>query len=136
MAKARALRYAAEEAEIERLIDQRLQRWGMNREALEEYLKRINKTEDELWKELTPLATKRVTGSLVLGKIAQEEKIEVSAVEVDAEIETMTRGDAQNKDELQKYLNTPQSRESIEQMLLTRKTIERLVEIAKGQVKE
>jgi len=36
------------------------------------------------------------------------------------------------KDELNKYLDTPQARSSIEQVLITRKTVERLVEIAKG----
>ena len=124
------------EVEIERLIDQRLQRWQMSREGLEEYLKRINKTEKELREELHPLATKRVTQSLVLGRIVEEEKIEVSDSEIDAEIENMTKGDAENRDELQKYLNTPQSRESMEQMLITRKTIQRLVEIAKGSAAE
>ena len=71
----------------------------------------------------------------MLGKVAEEEKIEVSDSEMDTEIENMmTKGDAGNRDELQKYLNTPQSRESIKQMLLTRKTVQRLVEIAKGAV--
>jgi len=124
------------EAEIERLIDQRLQRWQMSREGLEEYLKRINKTEKELREELHPLATKRVTQSLVLGRVAEEEKIEVSDSEIDTEIESMTKGDVQNKDGLQKYLNTPQSREQLEQILITRKTIQRLVEIAKGSTAE
>jgi len=120
------------EVEIDRLINQRLQHWQMSREGLEEYLGRINKTEKELWEELQPLATKRVTRSLVLGKIAEEEKIKVGDSEIDAEIENMTKGDVANRDELQKHLNTPQSRESIEQILITRKNIQRLVEIAKG----
>lgn len=124
------------DVEIERLINQQLQRWQMGREGLEEYLKRIDKTEKELREELTPLATKRVTRSLVLGRIAEEEKIEASDPEIEAEIENMTRDNAQNRDELKKYLNTPQSRESIKQMLITRKTLQRLVEIAGGSAAE
>lgn len=120
------------ETEIDRLINQQLQRWQMGREGLEEYLKRVNKTEQELREELHPIATKRVTGSLVLGKVAEEAKIEVSDSEIDAEIKKLTKGDAEKDDELQRYLNTPQSRESIRQMLITRKTIQRLVEIAEG----
>jgi len=120
------------ETEIDRLINQQLQRWQMSREGLEEYLGRVNKTEQELREELHPVATKRVTGSLVLGKIAEEAKIEVSDSEIGAEIKRLTKGDAEKDDEVQRYLNTPQSRESIKQMLITRKTIERLVEIAKG----
>ena len=68
----------------------------------------------------------------MLGKIAEEAKIEASDSEVGAEIKRLTKGDAEKDNELQRYLNTPQSRESIRQMLITRKTIERLVEIAKG----
>ena len=69
----------------------------------------------------------------MLGKIAEEEKIEVSDSEIDAEIEETIKNTAENKDELQKHLNTPQSKESIRQILITRKTIQRLVEIAKGE---
>jgi len=117
------------EQEIDRLLNQRLQRGN---QELEEYLRNINKTADELREELRPLATKKVIRSLVLDKIAQEEKIEVSDSEVDAEIEKMVKNTADNKDELQKFLSTPQSRGSIEHLLITRKTIQRLVEIAKG----
>ncbi|GAI93026.1 unnamed protein product, partial [marine sediment metagenome] len=82
-----------------------------------------------------PLAIKRVTQSLVLGRIAEEEKFEVSDAEISAEIENMTKSATENKDELNKFLNTPQARKSIEQVLITRKTIQRLVEIAKGSDK-
>jgi FKBP-type peptidyl-prolyl cis-trans isomerase (trigger factor) len=68
----------------------------------------------------------------VLGRIAEEEKSEVSDSEINAEIENMIKSAAENKDELTKFLNTPDSRKSIEQILITRKTIQRLVEIANG----
>ena len=120
------------EREIDRLLSQRLQRLQMGEQGLEEYLGSINKTEQELREELHPLATKRVTRSLVLGKIVEEEKIEVIDSEIEAEIENMTKSAAENKDEIQKFLNRPQSRESIKELLTTRKTIQQLVEIAKG----
>ena len=120
------------EAEIHRMINQRFQRGN---QELEEYLRSINKTEEELHEELHPLATKRVIRSLVLGKVAEEEKIAVSNSEIDTEIENTTKGTTEKKDELEKFLNTPQARESIKQMLITRKTIQRLVEIAKSSKK-
>ena len=120
------------ELEIDHLINRQLQRWQMAGKGLEEYLSSINKTEEELREELRPLATKRVTWSLVLDKIAEEEKIEVNDSEIDAEIENMMQGAAENKEGLQKLLNAPQSRESIKQTLLTRKTIQRLTEVASG----
>ncbi len=120
------------EMETDRLINQQLQRWQAVGKGLEEYLSSVNKTEEELREELRPVATKRVTQALVLDKIAEEEKVEVSSTEIDAEIENMTKSATENKGELQKFLNTPQSRESIKQVLISRKTMHRLVEIAKG----
>jgi trigger factor len=120
------------EMEVDRLISQRLQRWQAAGGSLEEYLRSINKTEEEIREELRPQATRRTVWSLVLGEVAKVEKIEVSDSEIDTEIESMTQDtDEAKKDELKGFLNTPQSRESIEQTLMTRKTIRRLVEIAK-----
>ena len=124
------------EMEIDRLISQQLQRWQATGKGLEDYLSNINKTEEELREELRPLATKRVTRSLVLGKITEEEKIEVTNSEIDTEIKNMAKSETGNKGELQKLLDTPQARESIKQTLITRKTIQCLVEIAKSSGKE
>jgi len=123
------------EMEIDRLLNQRLQRRQAGGSGLEEYLRSINKTEEEVREELRPPATKRTIWSLVLGEITKEEKIKVSDSEVDTEIKNIIKGAAEDKrDELNKFLNTPYSRESIKQTLITRKTIQRLVKIAKGSV--
>ena len=120
------------EMEIDRLLSERLRYLQRDGKSFEEYLSSINKTEEELREELRPLATKRVTHSLVLGKIAEDEKIEVSDTEIEAEIEGMLTSATENKDELNKFLNAPQSRESIKRSLISRKTVQRLVEIAGG----
>jgi len=120
------------EMEIDRLLSEQSRRLQMGGQGIEEYLRSINKTGEELREELRPVATKRVTHSLVLGKVAEEEKIEAGSAEVDAEIENMTKDETDNKDELNKFLNTPQARQSIERILVTRKTVQLLVEIAKG----
>lgn len=120
---------------VDRLVNEQSRRLQMGGQGLEEYLRSANKTETELREELQPLATKRVTRSLVLGKIAEEEKIAVNDSEIDAGIRKMIEN-TENKDELQKALNTPQSKESVKQLLITRKTIQRLVEIASGGAKK
>lgn len=121
------------EMEINRILNEQARQLQMSGRGLEEYLKSINKTEEELREELRPAATKNVTGSLVVGKVAEAEKIEVSDSDVDAAIEGMTQNNADaKKDEMRKLLDTPQTRESIKRSLITRKTIERLVEIAKS----
>ena len=120
------------EIEIDRIINRQLQQWQMDGKGLEAYLAGINKTEKELREELRPLAAKQVAQSLVLGEVVREEKVEVSDSEIDTEIEEMIKSATENKDELNKLLNNSQSRESIKQLLITRKTIQRLVEIARG----
>jgi len=124
------------EAEIDRLLSQQMRQWQMDDKGLEEYLRSIKKTEEELREELHPLATRRVTQSLVLGRITDEAKIEVSDAEINAEIENMTKSvDEKKKDKLREFLDAPQARESIKRTLITRKTIQRLAEIAKGSEK-
>lgn len=119
------------EREIGRLLNEQLSYLQRGNSSLEEYLSSKSKTEEELREELRPRATKRITQSLVLGKIAEEEKIEVSDSEIQSEIESMTKSVTDNK-ELLEFLKSEQAHESIEQMLLTRKTVQHLVEIAKG----
>ena len=99
---------------------------------LEEYLKSTNRTEEELREDLRTLATKRVTRSLVLDKVADEEKIEVSDSEIDDEITKMTENSTENKEQIQAFWSTPEARQSVKQFLTTRKTVQQLVEIAGG----
>ena len=117
---------------VEREIGQILSQYFRgSTEQMEEYLGRANKTVEELREETRPLATKRVIRALALGKIMEEEKIEVSDAEIDNEIENVTKGATENKEGLEKVLNTPQARESIGQTLITRKAVQRLTEMAK-----
>ncbi len=122
-----------EEMEIDQLISQRLRRWQKVGTDLEEYLKSINKTEEEIREEMRPQAAKRTVWSLVLGEIAEQEKVKVEKPDIDAEIKRMVAGVAENsRGEMKKLFNSPQSRMSIEQKLLTQKTVGRLMEIAKS----
>jgi trigger factor len=123
------------ESEIDRMINQQLQRWQMT-DKLEEYLRIINKTDEELRDELRPLATERVTNSLILGEVAEKEKVEASDTEVDTEIDNMMKNVTENTEEFGKFLSTPESREAIRRSLVTRKTVQLLVDIATDSSKE
>ena len=92
--------------------------------------------EEELRSKFRPSAVDIVTGSLVLGKVADEEKIEVSDAEIDAEIELRTQNTGNRQDEQKRLLNNPQSRGTIGRILTMRKTVQRLVEIAEGSGKK
>jgi len=114
-------------SETNRILNQQFQRGN---QSLEDYLKSANKTEEQLREDLKPSAEHRVIHSLVLGKVADDEKIEVTDAEIDAEIEEMTKNSNEKKEELVKFLNEPQMRESISRTILTRKTVEKLTEYA------
>jgi len=120
------------ENELHRMMHEQARQFERQGVNLEEYLKSIDKTGEQLHEELQPVATRRVTQSLVLGKVAETEKIEVNDKEIDGEIETLLENAADKRDELRKAFNAPSSRDSIRQILLTRKTVERLVETAQS----
>lgn len=117
------------ESETTRILSQRFQN---NRQALDNYLRLMNKTEGELREELKPSAAKGVVRSLVLGQIASDEKLEVTDAEIDVEIETMTKDATEKKEDLKKFFKSQEVRTSIAQTLLTRKTIKVLTDAAEA----
>ena len=115
--------------EVDRIIDEQMRRW---QQSLENYLKMINKTEEELRDEFKPVAEKRVTRSLVLGEVARTEEITASDDEINAEIDNLTKDAGESQDELKKMFGQPDSRKQVAQILVTRKTLARLTQIAEG----
>jgi trigger factor len=120
------------EAEIDHLLERNFRYIQQTGQDLEHYLKTIGKTVDQMRDELRPAAQTRVAESLVLGKIAEEEKTEVTPAEIDAEIEEMVKNSQGDKEALKKALNTEQNRESLENTLVTRKVLKRLTEISQA----
>lgn len=120
------------EAEIDHLLERNFRYIQQTGQDLEHYLKTIGKTVDQMRDELRPAAQTRVAESLVLGKIAEQEKTEVTPAEIDAEIEEMLKNSQGDKEALKKALNTEQNRESLENTLVTRKVLKRLTEISQA----
>ena len=118
-----------EDEEIAGLLSNEARRLGFR--EITDYLKRANKTEEEIKQELRPIAQKRLIQSLVLGKLAEEEKIEISSSEVDNKVAEMTN-DAEDKENARQFFSLPQVRQSIEQSLHTQKTMDQLLQIAIG----
>ncbi len=120
------------EAEVNRIINQR---FPGGREEMEAYLKRINKTPEAFHQGLHPFAENQVKNGLVLGAVAEAEKIEVSDAEVDAEIKTVLASvETAAQDNTFRILNQPENRASIKNRIITQKTMQRLVEIAKANI--
>ena len=98
-------------------------------------LKRAHKTEEEIRQELRPMAKKRLVQGLVLGKLAEQEKIEIGASEVDNRIDEIV-GDAEDKEKARQFFSLPQFRQSIKHSLRSQKTMDHLLQIAVGDTND
>ena len=119
------------ENEVDALIRDQMRRWQVDEQGMDEYLKSLNQTVDELRDSLRPVAIRTLTQSLVMTEVAKQENIEVSPEDVGAEIEELTKGiSEERKDTLVQFLSQPQSQMNLASRVATRKIIARLVEIA------
>ena len=123
------------EREIDRLISAQENELKANRISLEDYLRNRKKSIEELREEIRPVAIKQINSSLVLSQLAEDEKIAVSDEELDEEIQTMVNNSGKQGENMKKLFQSPRARSSLQGMLLTKKTVSRLVEIASGESK-
>jgi len=101
--------------------------------TLERYLSMIGKTLEDMHEELRPEAEERVRRGLALGKLAEREGIEVSEAEVDDEVaRILAEAAEERRRELEELLSTPENRGAIRERLYSRKTLDRIVAIARG----
>ncbi len=120
------------EAEIDHLLERNFRYIQQTGQDIEHYLQTIGKTVEQMREELRPAALKRVAESLVLGKIAEQEKIEATPAEIDAEIEIAVNNSQENKEAIRQALNNENNREAIENTLITRKVIKCLTDLAQS----
>jgi trigger factor len=120
-----------EDEEITELLRSEAQRLGFR--EVTDYLKKANKTEEEIKQELRPIAKKRLIQGLALGKLAEEEKIEITSSEVDNKVDEIANA-SEDKENAKQFFSLPQVRKSIEQSLRTQKTLDQLLQIAIGDV--
>jgi len=124
------------ELEIDRIINEQHRRLQLSGQGMDDYLQSIGKTGEQLREELRPVSIKNVDASLVINKITGEENIEISEDDIDNRINGMTQNtQEENREQLKNLFNNPETRQSVKQSLITRKTIEKLVEIAKTKDK-
>ncbi|MCF7820185.1 MAG: trigger factor [Candidatus Pacebacteria bacterium] len=107
-------------AELKKSVEQQ----GMK---FEDYLSSLKKSEEELTLELLPEAIKRVKVALVIRKIAQTEKIEVSDEEVNKQLEAILDQN-KGKAEVEKMLKSQDYRNYLHNLLINQKVIKQLKE--------
>jgi len=123
------------EAMIETEIDFMLQdfanqlRWqGMN---LDTYYQFTGQSEQQLREQMTENAGKRVRQNLVLEAIGQAEQLTVSDEEIEEELTKLAERVQKSVDEVRVMLNTNGNMDGLRRDLMTRKTIELLLENCK-----
>lgn len=122
-----------EDREIEHYLADEMRRYGFRKP--EEYLERLGKTAEEFVTELRPVARKRIINSLVLSELTMAEKIEVTAEDIDNRTELLLKR-VKDRQKMQEYMAAPQMRSSIEQSLITEKTVDLLVQIVSENTEE
>ncbi len=104
------------EAMFETAVDNQIREFAMQLRyqglTIEQYAQYTGVTLDAMKAQIRPDAEKKVKTSLVLEKIAKVEGIEVSDKEVDAEIEKMAEQSKMKVEDVKKYINAEDIKES------------------------
>ncbi len=127
------------ERELENIQAERDRMLRQQNLDLTTYLRFLGKTPDEFREELRPNAERRLTGALVMRKLAELEEIEISDEDVQSESDRLlglsSEGEEQeNLDNLREYLGMDSTRDSIRSSLHSRRIMERLTDITQGKL--
>ena len=121
--------------ELDQMHQEQERRLQSQRVNMDTYLSFIGHTQEEWLNELRPQAEQRLNTFLVMRKLAEEEGIDVDQEEIQAEIDTTALSAGDSQESVRTALSTDSARDSIRSSLLSRKVMERLVEIVQGQEK-
>ena len=119
--------------EVAHLLEDERESLRRQQVDMEQYLQNVGKSAEEHQEELRSVALSRLTRSYALRKIAELENIEVSPEDVEQEINTLVESVGNQGDAIRRNFDSPEGQRSLSEVLLNRKTLERLTEIAKGQ---
>jgi trigger factor len=113
-------------------LEQNIKQQGL---TLKDWYRITGQTEDDLREQYRQAAVARAERALVMSEIVRQEKLTVSAADIDAEIDQMVEvfGSGEQAGQFRQFFSTPQSRLNIQTDLLTNHAMERLAAIAKGE---
>lgn len=92
-----------------------------------DYLKHINKSQQDLLLEFTPQAIKRVKGALIMRAVAQQNDIKPTDEEINTELEQLKKTYGGNP-EFDKQIKSPDYKGYIANVITSRKTMQHLVD--------
>jgi trigger factor len=113
-------------------LEENIKRQGL---TLKDWYRITGQTENDLREQYRQAAVARAERALVMSEVVRQEKLSVSAADIDAEIDQMVQvfGSSEQADQFRQFFSSPQSRLNIQTDLLTNHAMERLATIAKGE---
>ena len=119
--------------DVDNLMHDQARALEARRVDMDTYLQQVGKSEEELRLELRPVSRERLIRSLVLKKLAQDQGIEATVQETDAEVKNMFAGSNVKDKAVRRAMSSQGVRASIESSIVARKTLERLGQIVQGK---
>lgn len=101
--------------------------------TLDDYLKIEGKTKEALREEFKPRAEERMKRALILGKVIELEKLEISNTAVENQIEKLSSPFGESASQIRQLFSTAEARRSLSIELLTTQALKRLAAIARGE---
>ena len=121
-------------ARIDHLEGERTKVLSQINVRLDDYLRSMGKSEDEMRDELRAEAEGRIKRTFAMSKLAEEEGIEVTEEDVEERVKEILANNTQDTEGLPVQPEfTDEMRESVDRLLRSEKTLERLVAVAKGE---
>ena len=118
--------------ELDQMHQDRERRLRDQRMDMDTYLRYIGKTDEEWREQLRPQAEERLRTYLVLRQLAQEEGIDISPEDIQAEVDSAVETSNDSEDSVRQFLSTDNAQNSIRSSLLNRRVMQRLLEIVQG----
>lgn len=100
--------------------------------SLEEYVDITKKSEEDLREETRTTVEEQLRRSFLLTHVAETEGIDATDEDVTAEIEDMATRAGEQGDQVRELFMSQENRDSVSRSIRSRRTVQRLVDIAKG----
>jgi trigger factor len=101
--------------------------------SLEEYVEITKKSEEELREETRVTVEEQLRRSYLLTQVAENESIDPTDEDVDVEIEEMAVRAGDQGEQVRQLFMSQENRDSVARSIRSRRTVERLVDIAKSE---
>ncbi len=111
------------DSEVHKMMHELEQQIGQSGAKLEDYLKSIKKTKEELEKEFKTQATKRIKTALITKEVSKAEKLEATDKEVEAELAKMKEA-YKTMPEMAEQIKHPEYKGYLKNMMANRKVFE------------